>query len=78
MNITLKNVPSPLHRRLRARADRHRRSLNSEALACLESVVMAERVDGDAILTRARDLRRRVRDHLTERDLRSLKNQGRP
>ena len=34
--LTLKNVPPRLHRALKKRADRHRRSLNQEVLHCLE------------------------------------------
>lgn len=40
--ITLKNVPEDLHRRLTARAARHRRSLNQEVIECLEKVTLAE------------------------------------
>jgi hypothetical protein len=37
MTITLKNIPSALHARLKASAARNRRSLNSEILARLEN-----------------------------------------
>lgn len=35
--ITLKNVPNDLHRRLKARAEQNRRSLNREAILLLET-----------------------------------------
>ena len=35
--LTLKNIPPELHARLKASAERNRRSLNSEILARLES-----------------------------------------
>jgi len=35
--LTLKNIPPDLHARLKASAERNRRSLNSEILARLES-----------------------------------------
>ena len=35
-SITLKNLPDALHARLAAAARRHRRSLNNEAIVCLE------------------------------------------
>jgi hypothetical protein len=35
--VTLKNIPADLHARLKASAERNRRSLNSEILARLES-----------------------------------------
>jgi plasmid stability protein len=37
-NMTLKNLPPGLHARLKAAAERNRRSLNSEILARLEGV----------------------------------------
>lgn len=38
--ITLKDVPAELHRRLKEGAERNRRSMNSEALVCLEQVLL--------------------------------------
>jgi len=37
--VTLKNIPDDLYERLKAAASRHRRSLNGEAIVCLESVL---------------------------------------
>ena len=37
--LTLKNVPDDLHRRLKARAEQNHRSLNREAIRCLEASV---------------------------------------
>jgi plasmid stability protein len=42
--LTLKNVPPGLHRKLKAQAKRHKRSLNQEAILCLERSV----ADNDA------------------------------
>jgi hypothetical protein len=39
MTITLKNVPPHLHSSLKAQAQRHKRSLNQEAILCLEIAV---------------------------------------
>ena len=52
--ITLKNVPEELHRRLKARADRNRRSLNREAIRCLEAVVQEEAGSEEDLLGRIR------------------------
>ena len=38
--LTLKNIPDEVYQRLRASAEAHRRSLNSEAIVCLETVTM--------------------------------------
>jgi plasmid stability protein len=49
--ITLKNVPDDLHQRLKASAERHRRSMNSEALVRLEQALTAHthRDAGEAV-----------------------------
>jgi len=38
-SILIKGIPEDLHRRLRARAERNRRSMNQEAMTILESAV---------------------------------------
>jgi plasmid stability protein len=38
-SLTLKNLPDALHARLAASARRHRRSLNCEAIVCLEAAL---------------------------------------
>lgn len=40
-SLTLKNLPEALHDRLAAAAKRHRRSLNNEAILCLEAGLRA-------------------------------------
>ena len=37
--LTLKNIPDAVYERLKAAAALHRRSLNSEAIVCLETVL---------------------------------------
>jgi antitoxin FitA len=76
--LTLKGIPAALHRRLKARAALHGRSLNGEVLACLQAAVGAERVDVEALLARARELRREVAGRLGETEVARLKRQGRP
>ena len=44
-NLTLKNIPDELHAKLKASAERNRRSLNSEILIRLESAFTAPVVD---------------------------------
>ena len=39
VTLTLKNVPSHLHRSLKTQAQRHKRSLNQEAILCLEQAI---------------------------------------
>ncbi|HTS71519.1 MAG TPA: Arc family DNA-binding protein [Terriglobia bacterium] len=77
--LTIKNVPEELHQRLKERAAEHRRSLNSEAISCLETVLVRKRVDPQEFLARVDALRKRMpRMYLTEEFLRAAKNAGRP
>ena len=75
--MTVKDVPEKLHRRLKARAAAHRRSLNSEIIASLEATAGAQKLDPDALLARAASLRSRVGGHLTDSDLVALRTAGR-
>ncbi len=54
---TLKNIPDDLYKRLEVSAQAHGRSLNSESIACLKSVLMPGRVMPGERLARARELR---------------------
>ena len=77
-NLTIKNVPGPVLRRLKARAATHRRSLNLEVIACLEAPVRSAPLDTDSLLARVREIRRTpARTRLTDRVLTRLKAVGR-
>jgi len=76
--LTLKNIPDEVYQRLRASAEAHRRSLNSEAIVCLETVLLPGRMAPAERLARARALRAalpetRYRVH----DIDSFKREGR-
>ena len=60
--LTLRNVPDDLVTRLKARAKRHRRSLNNETIAALEladAAVVPAAVDQEAALARIREIQAR-------------------
>ncbi len=59
--VTLKNVPDHLYERLKAAARAHHRSINGEAIACLERVLMPAPVDAEERIARARRLRSGLR-----------------
>jgi antitoxin FitA len=59
--LTLKNIPDEIYMRLKELAATHRRSLNSEAINCLQSVLMHSRISPAERLERARELRRGLR-----------------
>jgi plasmid stability protein len=74
--ILLKEVPALLHRRLKARAGRHRRSLSSEALLILEEA-LADRA-GPPSLQEIDDLRVRGRRPLSQDLVDEGRHEGRP
>ena len=54
------------------------RSLNAEAIACLEETVRRMPTDVDTFLKRVRDLRKQVRGRVDSVALAAMRNQGRP
>jgi antitoxin FitA len=77
--LTIKNIPERLRRRLKESAAEHRRSINGEAISCLEKALAGGRVDPQEFLAQARVLRERLpRIFLTDRDLRAARREGRP
>ena len=52
--LTLKNIPNDLYERLKISASVHRRSLNGEAIVCLERVLAPTRISVAERLERAR------------------------
>jgi len=78
-SLTIKNLPEELHKRLKENAAQHRRSINSEAISCLEKVLGAHRVDPREFLAEVDAMRKRMPYvNLTEEFLRAAKNEGRP
>ena len=80
VDITIKNMPPNLYKKLKARAATHRRSVNSEVISCLEEVLMKKYMDTEELLERLEELRNRVPDAplLTDEFLRKAKEEGRP
>jgi plasmid stability protein len=44
MNLTLKNIPDAVYDKLKNSAQAHRRSMNCEAMVCLETVLFSLRI----------------------------------
>ncbi|MDN5923472.1 MAG: hypothetical protein L0H70_00565 [Xanthomonadales bacterium] len=77
-NITLKNVPDVVYARLKAAAELHRRSLNSEAIVSLEAVLVPGSAMSNERLARARELRAALAaNKFKVRDIDAFKRQGR-
>jgi plasmid stability protein len=77
--LTLKNIPDEVYERLKASAEAHRRSLNSEAIVCLEAMLLPATIDPTERLARARDLRESLgKVKFKAKDIQALKTEGRP
>jgi plasmid stability protein len=77
--LTLKNIPDEVYERLKVSAEMHRRSLNSEAIVCLETVLTPTRIAPSERLARARRLRGELgKTKFRAGEIDALKRQGRP
>ncbi len=78
VSLTLKNIPDSVYEQLKAAAAMHRRSLNSEAIVCLEAVLLPQRVAPNERLARARALRTSLpQGAFTASDIDAAKQAGR-
>ena len=55
--MTLKGIPDEIYAQLRTSAEANRRSLNSEAIACLESTLLPKKTTALEHVARAREVR---------------------
>jgi plasmid stability protein len=78
-SVNVKNISRDLHRRLKERAERNHRSLNSEIIACLQEAVTPRRIDPEEAAERLRALRARLSGPLlTDEDIVRLRSEKRP
>ena len=76
--LTLKNIPDHVYAQLKRSAEVHRRSLNGEAIVCLEAALLPIAVTAPERLARARELRGALAPtKFKARDIDALKREGR-
>lgn len=77
--LTLKNIPDEVYERLKLSAETNRRSMNSEAIVCLEAALQANRLAPTERLARARALRAALpRGKFRATTIDAMKRGGRP
>ncbi len=77
--LTLKNIPDALYGRLKETAEAHRRSLNSEVIVCLESILLPQKISVDERLARARQIRQTLASvAFSAHDIEQFRGEGRP
>ena len=77
VNLTLKGIPDELHARLKEQARRNRRSLNAEAIRCLERGLGTATVDPAELRERLRMVRERGGGYLTDEQVAEARREGR-
>lgn len=77
ITITIKGLSKEAHQALKKRAATHGRSLNTEAIAVLESSVRSQQVDSQAMLARIRAIRPRPKMSLSSAQLKAGIREGR-
>jgi plasmid stability protein len=77
ITITIKGLSKEAHQALKKRALTHGRSLNTEAIAVLESSVRSVPVDVEGVIRRARAARATMKFIATDAEIRRFKREGR-
>lgn len=77
-NITVKNIPEIIYRKLKQQAEAQHRSMNSEIIACIERSVEPKRISPDEIIRQARTMRKKVKGSLSADEIQDAIKQGRP
>jgi plasmid stability protein len=77
ITITIKGLSKEAHQALKKRAATHGRSLNTEAIAVLESSVRSVPVDTQALIERARAVRAAMKFKATAAQIDRWKQEGR-
>lgn len=75
--LTVKNVPDELYDRLKARAAARRRSINREAIVCLELALRQPPIEEEALLEELRTLREKAGLYVTDDELIRAIDEGR-
>ena len=78
VTLTLKNIPDEVYEALKRAAEENRRSMNSEAILCLERVLRPNRPSVEETLAEIRRFRESLPQvDLAPRDINRMKRKGR-
>ncbi len=76
--ITLKGIPDEVYAQLKSSAEVNRRSLNSEAIACLETMLLPKKTTALEHVARAREVRLALKGRAFKpEDIDKFKREGR-
>ena len=74
--LTIKNMPDALYERLRTQAQRQRRSMNQEAIFCIERVVSGYDFDEEALQADIQAFREEYGTYVTLAEIQSAIDEG--
>ena len=77
MNVTLKEVPSELHERIKEAASRSGRSLNRQIIHALEASFTPQKASKEALATRIQQRRGRLGGFIDSTDIQTAIEEGR-
>ena len=78
-SMTIKSIPNPIYRSLKRSASAHHRSLNGEAIACLEQSLGLIKIAPETVLGKIDAIRNSLTAvKLNDSILRTARSDGRP
>ena len=78
VTLTIEHIPENVYERLKRSAELHRRSLNTEAILCLQAVRVQDRLPPSERIARARALRAQLPQvTIDAREIEVARRQGR-
>lgn len=76
-NLTVRNIPDRIHKRLKKRSELSRRSINSEIIACLEETLFPDKNEVQEIIKKSQEIRSNQNFEITLSELEEAKSYGR-
>ena len=76
-NLTIKNIPDNVLRKVKRKAKLNRRSLNSEVIKNLEGLVTSAKINTNLLIEKAKELRAELNITIDDKFLAEHKNAGR-
>jgi len=76
-NITVRNIPERIHKRLKERTKYTHRSINSEIIACLEEALFTNKLEVERILAKSKEISYSLNFDITLDELEEAKSYGR-
>ena len=77
-NITIKNIPNDLYKKIKLTAQENRRSINNEIISRLDHALKSTRIEANSFIKKIEDFQKNLNmPSLTEDILKEAKEKGR-